>query len=405
MSLQHHLFLHHRSRSPRCSVIKPSRFTYGTRLLIVGLCVLAMIAVQFGAAVPVARAESTAIQRGMSVEYAISVGPPYGVPVGPLNLAAEAPGVIWFTAPQTGSPDIAGGIGVLTRTVFSDTPVISYRVEFLGLPHGSEPYDLVVGDGAVWFTLRGTGQIGRVDTATKAITLYDIPTANSQPTGIDIAPDGQVWFAESIGQIGQFDPTSETFTEHPFPPGRFSAPRVEQLRVQNVRNIWFTLPDAKTLGNYNSVTGEFFAVPTGERTPTGLTLDSAGRPWVTAAGTGKVGRYAPGTVTQWGWFNAPTPDSALAGIATFDTPEGREVWFAESNTEAGSNTGSVGRLLTTGYRLDFQEALPLSMNQASRPWGVVVDDDQRVWIADTERRVIYETGVPLKVYFPQIGKP
>ena len=390
MSSHKHLFLHDRSRPPRMSVIMPFPITHGMRLWIAGLCVLALIALQFAAAVPVAYAESTAIQRGVYTEYA--------VPAGPLNLAVEAPGVIWFTAPGIGTPDPHSGIGVITRTSAPGGSAIRYRVEFLGLQDGSEPYDLVVGDGAVWFTLRGTGQIGRVDTATKEVTLYDIPTPNSQPTGIDIAPDGQIWFAESTGRIGKFDPASETFTEYPFPPGLYDEPRVEQLRIQNVRNIWFTLPDDDSLGNYNSVTGEFFAVATREPAPTGLTLDSAGRPWVTALESGKVGRYAPGTVSQWGWFNTPSPESNPAGIATFDTPEGREVWFAETNT------GSVGRLLTTGYRLDYQEALPLTVDEPSRPWGVVVDDDQHVWIADTLRGVIYETVVPLKVYLPKIDK-
>lgn len=353
------------------------------RSWIVGGLILALLAVQFGAA-PAAHAEATAIQRGAYTEYA--------VPNGPLNLAVEAPGVIWFTAPA------ADAIGTVVRISPPDDPVIRYRVDYIGLGRGSEPYDLVIGSGAVWFTLRGTGQIGRIDTATRAVEVFTINVPGIRPTGIDIAEDGQVWFAGTVGGIGKLDPATGDILYYPFPADLFNAPYIEQLRVQNVRSIWFTLPEDNVVGSYDSIRQVYNIVPTGERNPSGLTLDSAGRPWVTARGSGAVGRYAPGTVSQWAWYSASAPDSAPTGIATFDTPAGREVWFAESAI------GAVGRLMTTGFRLDRSETFPVAVDEPSRPWGVVVDSDQHIWIADTQRNVIYETVTPIRRYFPQIGK-
>lgn len=355
------------------------------RLSVMGICLLALLTVQFGPAAPTAHAEATAIQRGLYTEYA--------VPNGPLNLAVEAPGIIWFTAPD------ADAIGAVVRISAAGDPAIRYRVDYVGFADNSEPYDLDYADGAVWFTLRGTGQIGRIDTATRAVQLYTIPTPDSRPTGIDIAPDGQVWYAGNAGQIGKFDPASSTFTEYVFPDDFYLAPRVEQLRFQNSRSIWFSQPDNNSVGNFNSVTGEFYVVPTSQKSPIGLSLDNLGRLWITAAGSSSIGRYAPGTLTIWAWYNAPTPGSNPAGITTFDTPNGREVWFAQNGV------GSLGRLQISGFSVTRSEAIPLAKDEISRPWGVGVDSDSKIWVADTARNVLIETKVPIRYYLPKIAKP
>ena len=69
-------------------------------------------------------------------------------------------------------------------------------VEFLVPTAGSCPYVITPGPGgALWFTERDGGKIGRITTA-GVITEFPVPTAGSQPTVIAAGPDG-VWAVET----------------------------------------------------------------------------------------------------------------------------------------------------------------------------------------------------------------
>jgi streptogramin lyase len=305
----------------------------------------------------------------------------YAVQNGARNLAAEAPGKIWFTATD------AGGIGVVT-VIEEPNGVVRYRTEFYGLGEKSQPYDLDIAGGFVWFTVRGLRSLGRLEIATRDIQLFALPTFGSSPTGIDVAPNGQVWIAATNGRLVHFDPASETFTEHVFPAELAAAPYVEDIAFETSRFIWFTLPDANTVGVYNSVTGRFNDEPTGETSPSGLTLDSNGRLWVTALGSSRIGRYTATTVGNWFWYNTPAADTGPAGLITVETGNVREVWFAQSRT------GTLGRLrIVNGFTLINRAERRLS-EPAGAPWGVTRASDGHLWVADTSANLLIEVLPP-----------
>jgi virginiamycin B lyase len=340
---------------------------------------LALASLLFTAQPDSVHAEVTAIREGLHTRYS--------VPNGPRNLAVEAPGRVWFTAPDA---DI---IGVIVVTSPPDNEIIRYRVDVFGLPPNSEPYDLVYAANTVWFTLRGASQIGRIDTISRSVELFTPPTPDSRPTGIDLGTDGTIWFAQATNRLGRFDPATASFTDHPFPAGLYEQTRVEKLAVEDERAIWFTLPDDVVVGDYDPVAEEFFAVPTGRGSPIGVTIDNQGRPWITAsdANGSYVGRYAPGTLGQWGWFNTPTANSGPAGIVTFVDGATREVWFAESQS------ATAGRIQTfSGFSVRKRESIPLARTAptTSRPWGITVDSNRHIWVADLGRNLVYELTPP-----------
>ena len=86
----------------------------------------------------------------------------------------------------------------------SDEELISVSIQYLAEPNGSRPYDIVYADDTVWFTAMGSNRLGRIDLTYNGSTVipqptqyYAMPTANSGPAGIAIAPDGMIWIVSA----------------------------------------------------------------------------------------------------------------------------------------------------------------------------------------------------------------
>jgi streptogramin lyase len=338
-----------------------------------------------------AHADLTALSRGLRTEYA--------VPGGPLNIAVEAPGRIWFTAPEEDA------IGQLVVTSALNDPITTYVVNFIVLEPGSDPYDIEFLDGAIYFTERGGNRIGRIDVATHELTRFDIPTPNSAPTGIDAAPNGTLWFTEREGKkLVNFDPQSGTFVEYPFVGSVFAGRNVlaRDVAVQDDDVIWFTGPTVNTVFAYYVSLGQFFDVPTGaDSRPNNITIDSIGRAWITTEQSSRVGRYAPGTLALWSWRNTHVANSGPAGLVFRNNGSTWDIWYAQNNV------GLVGRL-TVSPSGQFRSMIDYPLSSAdSRPWGIAIDASQSVWIAETGGGRITELRFPYayQMYMPAISGP
>jgi streptogramin lyase len=336
---------------------------------------LALLLLLPGAPVRAESNEVTAVDAAFGNEYA--------VPNGPRNLAAEAPGRIWYTARE------AGGIGLLEVISSPDEPAVRYRTEFYGLGENSFPYDIVYDDGVVWFTLQGIRSLGRIDVATREIKTYALLSVGAAPTGLDVDPEGNLWLAQSNGRISRFDPVTEKFTEFVMPDEIVAgAPRMEDVAYQNTRNVWFTMPDAAQVVVFNPTSGRFFDVPTQEPGPTNIQIAN-GTPWVTANGSGRVGRFTVTTVSTWIWYDLPTPNSGPAGLLIFDDADGvQQIWITENTT------GGAARIqIVNNFQVANREQLNLG-SPPGNPWGIIRAADDHLWIADTSRNVLYEVPPP-----------
>lgn len=136
-------------------------------------------------------------------------------------------GALWFTEFR------ASRIGRITTSgAFTEFP----------LPADSNPFAIVPGpDGALWFTepgiytsvvtgtpvgfgsagqfIGGRQKIGRITTS-GGVTEFAIPTADSNPIGMTVGPDGVLWFGEVTGNnIGRITLAAATPTPTtPLPP-------------------------------------------------------------------------------------------------------------------------------------------------------------------------------------------
>jgi virginiamycin B lyase len=162
-------------------------------------------------------------------------------------------GMLWFTVqggnmvgrlnPQTGKVDLkeaptesalpygiqinSKGLPVFcelgTNKMASIDPATMKITEYV-LPESARPRRLAIArDDTVYFTDFKSGHLGRLNTSTRLVKMYDSPGGpESNPYGITITPDGMVWYSESgvkPNTIIRFDPKTETFARANIPSG------------------------------------------------------------------------------------------------------------------------------------------------------------------------------------------
>jgi virginiamycin B lyase len=98
--------------------------------------------------------------------------------------------------------------------------------------------------------------------ADATVTEFPTPSAASLPQGIDIAPNGDVWFSEtSAGKVAVLR-TNHTTSEFPLPNG--GQPTIVKVAADG---IWFTDGPDRAIGHLNPATGQIeeFAIRPAER--------------------------------------------------------------------------------------------------------------------------------------------
>jgi virginiamycin B lyase len=195
------------------------------------------------------------------------------------------------------------------RIVEFDPASKAFRLHEIG--GGFYPHTIRVdGKDRVWFTLALSNQIGMLDRSTGRFTLYDLPTRGFRewlnvrligvlfrlinwgvplshwlpidrnatgtplPYGIDITPDGKVWFARlHTDEIGVLDPDTGDVRMIRTP---FKGPR--RLRADSSGNLWIAAFPESAIARYEPSTGKFTrfdlpVLPKGSDTPYSLNVD------------------------------------------------------------------------------------------------------------------------------------
>ena len=176
---------------------------------------------------------------------------------------------------------------------------------------GYYPHTLRVdNDNNVWFTLALSNQVGMFNRTTQQFKLFDLPSRSFKetvtvnlmgvllklmswglpvanwaavdrdstgvplPYGLDIAPDGGVWFARlHADSIGRIDPVTHEIKMYKTP---FHGPR--RLRIDSEGGIWIAaFPESQIVRfDQEKETFEFFDIPVkpiGSETPYSLNVD------------------------------------------------------------------------------------------------------------------------------------
>jgi len=194
----------------------------------------------------------------------------------------------------------------------------------------------------VWFTVALSNQIAMFDRTTQRFTMYDLPTRGFRewlnvrliglifkllnwgvplanwlpvdrqatgtplPYGIDITPDGKVWFARlHTDEIGSIDPETGEITMIPTP---FKGPR--RLRTDANGRLWITAFPESAIVCYDPATGGFKRFdlplePKGGDTPYALNVDRPrGIVWVNGNQSDSLYAF---DIAREAWLQIPMP--------------------------------------------------------------------------------------------------
>ena len=237
-----------------------------------------------------------------------------------------------------------------------------------------------------------------IDIGANIATIIDC-VIDSCPTGIDVAPDGMMWFVERDGnRLGSLDPDTGIITDT----YQYSRPdsRLEDVDVENNDSVYFTAPGVDRLVNFQlsrwPADKAFFDIWAPNSQLLSVAVANDGYPWVTAPGTNWIGRYTPTTLSDWRWYPVSAADAGLSGIAVGVVNGRNRTWFAETQS------GKMGQLVTSSsgshIRL-WEQPLP-SIN--SQPIGIAADSEGHVWIAESGANKIAEWRPP---YYHSIFAP
>lgn len=285
--------------------------------------------------------------------------------VGPHSLQVAPDGAVWIT------------LAVGNRLARFDPKDKSFFIE--PLPSGIYPHTLRIDQrGRVWYTIAVSNQVGMYDPASgehetirvparsfgEEVLLRALPLALwaieyfevepeggggaegdalPVPYGIDIAPDGGVWFSQlNAHRIGHIDPDTLELTMVQTP---FTAPR--RLRFDSKGNLWIPGFSSNLLSRYDIATGEFKSYPLpieplGTETPYALNVDrSTDTVWLCGTNSDTLIRFEPES-ENFTVFPLPTRVTYTRDV-DFDDQGG--VWTSNSNAPTWQIETGIPRVL------------------------------------------------------------
>jgi virginiamycin B lyase len=154
--------------------------------------------------------------------------PSNGAQIDPHTPVFDHDGILWFTNEGTnyiGRLDPKTGQMTLTKSP---------------TPH-AVPYGIVITkDNAPFFCEFGTDKLATIDPKTMTVREYTLPAADARPRRIALAPDGTVYYTDyARGYLGHFDPAAgKLLKEWPSPGGTGSEPY--GIAITSDGEVWYS---------------------------------------------------------------------------------------------------------------------------------------------------------------------
>lgn len=236
--------------------------------------------------------------------------------------------------------------------------------------------------GNVWFVGQTGHYVGRLDPKTGEFKRYELEPGTGPHNQI-VGQDGNIWYSGNrVGNIGKLDPATGQITKFQLPEGVQDPHTLIQAKDGK---IWFTAQNSHYVGRLDPKTGKVDVVKmNGEKKPYGIAFDSKGNVWFNEFGTNAIGKMDPNTMelTEYPLPNVRTRDRRIA-ITSDDM-----VWYTDFSR------GFIGRLDPKSKKVDEWQ-LPGGPN--AQPYGITVDDKDRLWIAEVGKQPMNGEGAKVRI--------
>jgi streptogramin lyase len=217
-------------------------------------------------------------------------------------------------------------------------------------------------------------------TPTGEVTQHEV-LQYSEPRGIALGPEGDLWFAEvnnpecsseCHSKVGRINPVTDAVAE--FSAGITAGSQPWDMATGPDGNLWFSertgpVGFAGQMARINPTTDEvkqFSAGITGDTEPDGVAAGPDGNVWFTEEAGNRIGRITPGgTITEF-----PIPSANSQPVAIVTGPDGN-LWFAEQDTTA------LGRITASGAITEFPLPSP-----DGQPRAIAAGPDGNLWFAE-----------------------
>jgi virginiamycin B lyase len=281
------------------------------------------------------------------------------------------------------------------------------QINEFAIPSGnSRPQSIVPGpDGAYWFTEFNNSRIGRIDIS-NVITEPFISATNTFPYRIIVGPDTNLWFTETAAdKIGRISPgtngafTNGVLTEFPIHPGINTNSEPGGLAVGPDGNLWFIEFTPNVIGVMDTNGHVLHEYTSGLFSNTTELYNIAAGPdgamWFTDFSDRSIGRIdQSGNITLLDPpFPLCQPMDIIAG------PDGA-MWFTEYNSNR------IGRITTTNayppgrypagtnYSDYLMPSLGSSANHFSTlPYRLTIGSDGNIWFTEFGNGNIARIGI------------
>jgi streptogramin lyase len=197
------------------------------------------------------------------------------------------------------------------------------------------------------------------------VDLGEVPAGEGMdlpvPYGVDVAPDGGVWFSQlNLHRIGRIDPDTLAVEMIDTP---FSGPR--RLRFDSQGRLWIPGFSADLVARFDPKTREFKTwrlptMPAGSETPYALNVDRhSDMIWICGTGSDSLLRFDPVTET---FTTIPLP-TRVTFTREIDFDEAGRVWTSNSNLPTWQVEGGYPRVV----RVDWKPPAAGGTAQAAQP--------------------------------------